>query len=218
MGGAKKGKPMYKLYGSPGAASFVVHWLLLELGQPVDVKMLDFERREQKSPEFLKLNPSGHVPVLVAGDTVLCEAAAIALWLADRHPEGGLGAPSDAKLRGFYYQWMFYLANTLQPAFRNWFYPAEAIDPPNSEAIQANARARIEAAFSRLNEQLTHWPYLAGPQPTVVDFHATMLMRWSRNMPMPATHWPALQAFVSRMKALPSFQRLNEREGLTEWL
>jgi len=209
---------MIKLYGSPGTASFVVHWLLLEMDQPFEVKMLDFERREQKSPEFLQLNPSGHVPVLVVGETVLMEAAAIALWLADRHPEAGLGAPSDPKLRGFYYQWMFYLANTLQPAFRNWFYPGEAIEPPSPEAIMANARARIETAFARLNDHLTRYPYLAGPTPTVVDFHATMLMRWSRHMPNPATTWPALNEFVKRMKARPSFALLNEREGLTEWL
>jgi len=50
-----------------------------------------------------------------------------------------------------------------------------------------------------------------------VDLMATMLMRWSRNMPRPATDWPAIRDYVARMKALPSFRLLYEREGLTEW-
>jgi glutathione S-transferase len=44
-----------------------------------------------------------------------------------------------------------------------------------------------------------------------------MLMRWSRNMPKPATDWPHLNALAQRMKARPSFRTLYEREGLTEW-
>jgi glutathione S-transferase len=44
-----------------------------------------------------------------------------------------------------------------------------------------------------------------------------MLMRWSRNMPKPATEWPAIAEYVARMKARPSFRTLYEREGLTEW-
>jgi len=42
-------------------------------------------------------------------------------------------------------------------------------------------------------------------------------VRWWRNMPKPATEWPAIAAYVKRMKARPSFKTLYEREGLTEW-
>jgi glutathione S-transferase len=42
-------------------------------------------------------------------------------------------------------------------------------------------------------------------------------MRWSRNMPKPATTWPTLDAYVRRMKSRPTFRTLYEREGLTEW-
>jgi glutathione S-transferase len=50
-----------------------------------------------------------------------------------------------------------------------------------------------------------------------VDFLGTMLMRWSRNMPKPATQWPAIAGYVARMKGRPTFKVLYEREGLTEW-
>lgn len=53
---------------------------------------------------------------------------------------------------------------------------------------------------------------------TVADFQATMLMRWSRNMPHPATEWPVLGKYIRRMRALPSFVELNRREGNADWL
>ena len=59
-------------------------------------------------------------------------------------------------------------------------------------------------------------PYLLGVSATAADFLLTMFMRWSRNMPRPATDWPQLSALAQRMKARPSFRTLYEREGLTE--
>jgi glutathione S-transferase len=209
---------MYKLYGSPGAASFAVHWLLLELGEPFEVQFLDFAQNEQKSPQYLRLNPNGHVPVLVKGELVMYEAAAIAIWLSEQHPALGLAIPASAPERALGLQWMFHLANGLQPVFRQWFYPTDYIEPPENERLMSNAKARIEACFERINAHLSQQPYFAGAQPCVVDFHGLMLMRWSRNMPKPATEWPAIAAFVKRMKARPSFKTLNAREGLTEWL
>lgn len=77
---------------------------------------------------------------------------------------------------------------------------------------------RIEAAWSRLDAHLAaHGPWVAGGALSAVDFHAATLARWSRNMPKPATEWPAIADFVRRMKSRPSFRTLYEREGLTEW-
>jgi glutathione S-transferase len=53
---------MYELYYSPGTASFAVHWLLIEMNLPHTLKVVDFETRAQKSPEYLRLNPDGVVP------------------------------------------------------------------------------------------------------------------------------------------------------------
>ena len=53
------------LYGSPSTASLVVHWLLIELGLDHELRMLDFERKEQKAAEYLAINPAGVVPSLV---------------------------------------------------------------------------------------------------------------------------------------------------------
>lgn len=209
---------MSTLYTAPGAAGLVVHWLLIELGVPHELKLLDFEKKEQKSPEYLKLNPAGVVPTLVLDGQVLTEAAAIVLQLADVHAVAGFAPAIGTMERANYYKWMFFCANTLQPAFRAWWYPTEPAGEANVDAAKAAARTRIETGFSQVDAHLaTNGPYLLGEKISAVDFMFTMLMRWSRGMPKPATDWPHLAALAARMKARPSFRTLYEREGLTEW-
>ena len=209
---------MYTLYYSPGAASLVVHWLLIETGARHELHRLDLQAGEHKRPEYLALNPNGVVPTLLVHGEPLTEAAALVLYLADAHPSFGLAPEPGTSDRGRYYQWLLYLANTLQPAFRTWFYPAEAAGEANVDAARAMARQRIEACWDRIEVHLAkRGPYLLGAAAGAADFHLTMLMRWSRNMPRPATHWPQLEALAQRMKARPSFRTLYEREGLTEW-
>lgn len=210
---------MYTLYYMPGAASFSVHWLLLEIGAPHELKRVDGEAGEQKSPGYLKLNPNGVVPTLVVGGEPMYETAALMQLLAARHPAARLLPTPGTRAEALYLQWTLHLANTLQPAFRSWFYPDEAAGADNAAIVKDRARARLEAAWDRLDAHLSaHGPWLTGEALTAVDFSATMLARWSRTMPRPATEWPAIRRLVSAMKARPTFAELNRREGLTEWL
>ena len=210
---------MTTLYTAPGAAGLVVHWLLIELGVPHELRLLDFAKKEQKSPEYLKLNPAGVVPTLVLDGNPMTEAAAIVMSLADLHPEAAFAPAIGTQSRAHYYQWMFFMANTLQPPFRAWWYPTEPAGEANVEAVKLVARERIEAAFSRVDAHLAaNGPYLLGEKISAADFMMVMLMRWSRGMPKPATEWPHLAALAARLKARPSFKTLYEREGLTEWV
>jgi glutathione S-transferase len=209
---------MYTLHYSPGSASLVVHWLLIDLGVEHAVRRVDLAGGEHKRPAYLALNPAGVVPTLQIDGVAVGEAAAMVLHLADAHPGAGLAPAPGSIERARYYQWTFYLANTVQPAFRRWFYPAEAAGPDAAEANKDGARVAIEAAWDRLDDHLqAHGPHLLGTRPSAADFLLTMLMRWSRNMPRPAGDWPALQALALRMKARPSFRRLYEVEELTDW-
>jgi glutathione S-transferase len=208
---------MYTLYYAPGAASMLAHLLLLEINAPHELRRVDLASGEQRDPAYLKLNPGGVVPTLIVDGAAWSETAALALLLAERHPEAQLAPAPGSPLRPAYLQWMIYLANTLQPAFRLWFYPADAPEV-NADGLKASARRRIEAAWERLAEHLAaSGPQLLGEQLCVADLYATMLMRWSRNMPRPATQWPQLAALAGRVKARPAWKRLYEVEGLTEW-
>jgi glutathione S-transferase len=209
---------VYVLFYSPGSASFAVHWLLIELGVPFEARRLDLEAKEHKQPEYLALNPNGRVPALLVDGRPVYESAALVTLLAERHPEAQLSPAPRSLEHANYLQWMFHLSNTVQPAFRQWFYPDEAAGAAHSDAAKETVRPQIEAAWDRVVAHLaSSGPWMCGPSITALDFLATMLMRWSRNMPRPATHWPAIAEYVTRMKARPSFRELYRREGLTEW-
>ena len=87
----------YKLYGSPGTASMCVHWMLIELGVPFEFVALDFAKGDQKQPDYLKINPTGHVPALVIDGVAYSEAVALCMLLAERYPDRNfapdIGAP-----------------------------------------------------------------------------------------------------------------------------
>ncbi|MGZ8370241.1 MAG: glutathione S-transferase family protein [Caulobacteraceae bacterium] len=209
----------YTLYSAPGTAGMPVHWLLIELGEPFELISLDIDKGEQKSAAYLALNPGGHVPTLVIDGQPHTEIAALLMLVAERDPQRRFDVPTGAAERAAYLQWMLYLANTLQPAFRAWFYPQEMAGAENADAAKVHARERIERCFGRLDSQLADGrACMLGERMTAVDFLAAILARWSRNMPKPATEWPHLRAYIGRMRAMPSLRDVHRREGLTDWI
>jgi glutathione S-transferase len=206
------------LYYSPGAASLLVHWLLIELDVPHELRLVDTAAKQQKSPEYLAMNPNGVVPTLVIDGKPQYEAAALAMLLADRHPQAKLAPSLGDPRRADYVQWMFNLANMVQPLFRQWWYPGEPAGDENADALRAHCAPRIEAQWQRIDDHLAkQGPCLLGKDISAADFYLAMLMRWSRNMPKPATEWPNLAALAKALKARPSFARLYAEEGLEEW-
>ncbi|UNK57081.1 glutathione S-transferase family protein [Pseudoxanthomonas daejeonensis] len=206
------------LYGSPSTASLVVHWLLIELGIEHELHQLDFDRREQKSPEYLAINPAGRVPTLLVDGQVLTESAAIAMQLADLYPQAGLAPAPGTAARGAYYRWVCFCVYTLMPAYRGWFYADEPAGEANAALVRERARIQLEAAWQQVADHLEQGgPYMLGAQPSAVDFVLTMLMRWSRNMPRPTDDWPVLRDFARRMKDRPSFAEVYRREGISDW-
>ena len=97
---------MIQLYYHPGNASLTPHMLLEELGAPFELVLVDRANAAHRSPEYLKLNPNGQIPVLVNGNFVLYETAAICLYLADMHPEARLAPPLQTNERAHFYQWL----------------------------------------------------------------------------------------------------------------
>lgn len=207
-----------QLYYAPGSASFVVHWLMIELNVPHELVKVDLQSKEQKSAEYLQLNPNGVVPTLIIDGKAIYESPALLMHLADLYPEAGLAPAVGTIERAQYYQWMFNLVNPLQSAMRQWWYPSEAAGEANSVAAQLAVRERVESCWNRLDAHLAaNGPYLLGEKVSAADFMLTMLMRWTRNMPKPGNDWPHLKALAVKMKARPSFKTLYDREGLTEW-
>jgi glutathione S-transferase len=204
---------MYRLYWSPGAASLAVHWMLLELGVPFEAVRADIDSGQNRSADYLRLNPDGKVPTLVVDGAPVSETAALLMLLAERHPDARLAPAPGSPDRAVWLQWMLYLANTLMPAFRLWFYPDD-LKGADREAI----RASIAAAFDRIDARLAGRDVLIGERLTTVDLLAAMLMRWSRNMPRPATDWPGIARYLGPIRARPALREAHAREGLTDWI
>ncbi len=210
---------MYTLFYSPASASMVIHQALLEIGAPHVLKLVDFEKGAQRDPAYLKLNPQGRVPTLVIDGNPMVESAAILMMLADRHPEAKLAPPIGTPARNAWYQWIVFLSNNLAATYRFWFYPPELGAAEHTEANRAALRKKIEAVWDQLDAHLTaNGPYLLGAEMSAPDLLLIMLMRWSRNMPKTALEWPSLKKFADVMRARPSWKKMYEREGLTDWL
>jgi glutathione S-transferase len=210
---------MIRLYFSPGNASMAPHMLLEEIGVPFELKPVDRARGEHKSPQYLKLNPNGLIPVLVDGDLVLYETAAICLHLADTHPDARLAPPLGTHARAHFYKWLVWSTSTLQATLMHYFYGERLVDEGNAAAAM-QVKAHAEAAVGRLLDQLdaelaSHGrDWLLGDGYSAVDPYVLMLCRWTRGFARPARSLPHLGPYLQRVLARPAVQRAFATEGL----
>ena len=105
-------------YTHPQSRGRVVRWMLEEVGEPYRTELLDYDTT-MKAPEYLAINPMGKVPALRHGNVVVTETAAICAYLADAFPHAGLAPPSEDRLRGPYYRWLFFAAGPVEAAASN---------------------------------------------------------------------------------------------------
>ena len=211
---------MYKLYYFPGNANLIPHMLLEEIGAEYSLVSVDRANNAHKSAEYLALNPTGRIPVLIDGDLVLFETAAICLHLADRHPEANLAPPPGTAERAHFYKWLIYLTNTVQAEQLFYFYPDRlADDAAGAAAVKAHAEAHIVGAggmMDILEAQLASsgGPWLLGRRYTAADPYLMVLARWTRMTGDPARNRPHLRRFLDAMAQRPAVRRAFEQEGL----
>jgi glutathione S-transferase len=208
---------MISLYYAPGNANLLPHMMLREAGVPFELRLVDRERNAQRSEAYLRLNPSGRIPVLVDGDLVLFETAAIAFHLVDRFPQAGLAPAPGARERPHFYRWMIHLTNTPQVEFRAWFYPSQHVtDETCAASVQTAAGQRLDRMFDVISQQLSDQPWLLGDTFSAADLFLFMLIRWSRGMPRPARTVPNLADLANRVLERPAVREALLAEGLHE--
>lgn len=207
---------MIQLHYFPGNASMAPHMLLEELGVPYELKLVDRKVNAQKSPEYLRLNPNGKIPVLVDGDFVLYETAAICLHLVDTHPESGLAPPIGTAERAQFYKWIAWLGNTLQAEMQLYFYPERWGDEAAAAQVRAHAERRIEPMIDQFDAELARHggPWFAGAAYSALDPYVLMLCRWTRGMQRPARTLPHLGPYLQRLLARPAVRRVFDQEGI----
>ena len=188
-----------KLYGTPPTRAIRVQWLLNELG--VDCEVIGLNPMDP-GPELLKLNPAGKLPVLVDGDVVLTESAAIPLNLAEKYPEKGL-IPTDLADRAQMYRWIFFLVTEIeQPLWRiglnTGIYPEENRVPADIE----NATRDCKKMVAVFEDHMADRDFVAGDRLSVADFIAAFTLDWANEMEMLADA-PRLRAYLATLYARP---------------
>ena len=208
---------MYKLYFAPGSAAMAPHAMLEDIGAPFELVKIDTKTGEQRSADYLRLNPHARVPTLVYdGDRVMYESTAICLFLADRHPDVPFVPARDSKDRGPFLQWMAYLTNTVQEACMHWWHPEKFVDGAGQqEAVKRSAERRTAEMFRFLDGQL-RGPFLCGETFYICDYYAAMLARWTRAMATPAHTNRNVNRLIRAVMQRPGYARMLQAEGIEQ--
>ena len=198
------------LYGFPFSPNtWKVRAVAAHLGLPVDFKLVDLPHGQQRTPEFLALNPTGRVPVLVDGDVSLWESVAIMQYLAGKMPNGLW--PDDARTRADIMRWQSWqLAHWGKEAcepltFEKLVKKAVGLGPPDA----ARVAAAIEA-FHRearvLDGHLAKHPCLVGSALTLADFSVAASMAYANEAEMPVGGYANVRGWFDRVFSLPAWR------------
>lgn len=160
-----------------------------------------------RSPEFLRINPNGHVPSIDDDGLVLHESLAINLYLARKH--GGPLAPTDIREEGLMAMWSLWAATEAEPHTLSILYHMAA--KPEAERDATVAKAAIEALrqpFAVLDAALDGGGYLVGQRFTVADINVAEVIRYA----LPARELfqanSRVAAWLSACQKRPAFKRM----------
>lgn len=204
-----------KLYFAPGACSFVPH-AMLELAEVAfEPQMVKLHKGEQRSPEYLALNPRGQVPVLVDGDEVVTQIVAILLYLDEKLPMAGILPPAGLE-RARALQVLTWMNNTVHPTFTHVFMPHKFTDDEAAQkAIRDFGAARYRELLGEIEALAAKAaPWMVGARPGALDAYALTLLRWGGYAGINPVDFPATWELVQRFAELPGVARAIEREKL----
>ena len=209
---------IYGVYRSRASRNI---WLAGELGIPfrlVPVMQryrLTPEQAERvlntKSPDFLRINPNGHVPSIDDDGLVLHESLAINLYLARKH--GGPLAPADAAEDARMTMWALWAVNEVEPhALTVLVHRVSRTPAERDEKLAAAAVETLRAPFAVLDRALAGG-HLVGGRFTVADINVAEVVRYAMPAPELFAAAPNLQAWLAACHARPAFkQMMAQRE------
>ena len=192
------------LYTHPMSRGRIARWMLEEVGEPYRTELLDFGTT-MKAPEYLAINPMGKVPAIRHGDTVVTEAAAICVYLADAFPQARLAPPSGDRLRGPYYRWLFFAAGPLDAAMSN---KALGFTVP-AEREGMVGYGRLATVLNVLESAVSKSDYLVGDSFTAADLYVGALIGFGMQFGTIESR-PAFERYWQRLAQRPAARRAIE--------
>ena len=200
---------MMKLYYASGACSFAPHVMLNECGAEFTAEKVELSKGQQKTPEFLKINSRGQIPVLVDGDIIVREGAAILSYIAEKYdspllPKSGAGRVPAMEA-------MMFCNATLHPAYgRCFFIGKQDIDAASKEKMMAAATSALQALWDDVEATLSKTRYFAGSNITISDIMLAVMANWG----MSVKFGPKTKALLAEISAMPSYQKAISAEGV----
>ncbi len=191
------------LYHHPFSRAAGVLWTLEEIGEPYELVYVDIRAGAQKQGDVIAKNPMGKVPLLVDGEATVTEAAAIALYLADRYAPGRLAPRLDDPRRGAYFRWSLFAPSVIEPG---------AMAKLNKWEFRAGQAGwgEFDAMLRAIDGAVTPGPFLLGDQFTIADVIMGGTLRYMTMFKMLEAS-PAVTAYLERLAARPALQRANAR-------
>lgn len=211
---------MLELYYAPGACSLAPHIMLEEAGTKFTAHKLDFSKGEQRAPEFLKINPHGRVPTLIADGTAITENPAILSYIAERFPESRL-IPESLLGRARVRQLLSFLSGTVHVTFAHIFRPERYVGEGGPvDAAKTTARVALEGYFAEIDGYYSANDWVAGDAYSVADGYPFVFYRWARRAGFDMRGHEAWMKHVWRMLDRPAVARAIEAEGLprADWI
>ena len=189
---------MFLIFGDKGSGAFSAEAALAEAGAPYDFKTISLEKNEQRSPEFLAINPSGKIPALrLPEGEVITESSAILLTIADHFPNARLLPPQASALRAQAYRWLAFMAAEIYPMVEVSDYPERfAPEGGEAEALRQKAKERIRERLMII-ERFVAGPWFLSSGFSILDIYASMFTRWRGSIGkewLAEHHLPKLEA------------------------
>ena len=205
---------MLTLYYAPGTCALASHIALEQAGAEYTLERVDFQASQQRSPEYLKLNPKGRVPALVTEHGVLTETPAILLYIAQRYPQAGLAPLDDpwalAQLNAF----CSYLCSSLHVAHAHGRRGARwADDPAAWEAMKAKVPQTVADGFAYIEREFLQGPWAMGERYSIADPYLYTLATWMESDGVDPGRFPKVADHRRRMAALPAVARALAAEA-----
>ncbi len=192
-------------YTNPMSRGRIIRWMLEEVGQPYETKVLDWASGAAKSPAYLAINPMGKVPTIVHDGVVVTECAAICAYLADVFPQAGLAPPPGSKLRGPYYRWLFFGAGPIEQAVA---FGTLNVDVPEDKRISVGFGSMADV-LNTLEGVLKGREFLDDHGFTAADLYIASHLSWGMNFGMIEKR-PVFEAYAERHVNRPAALRADE--------
>jgi glutathione S-transferase len=197
---------MIKLYTFPPSTnSRKVRIALIEKGLEFERINIDLTKREQKSPDYLKVHPFGQIPALDDEGFVVYDSTIINEYLEDEYPYPSL-MPSDSEGRARARMMEDFRDAHFNPFFVHLIQESRKPEAERDAQRIENAKVEITKAFDRIEAELQGKEYLAGPFSLAdVAFMANIELLDRFAVPVDPVKYKNTVAWIARLKARPSF-------------